>query len=232
MQVQVTVPYLHEQMEVCIVRISGETILKGTVCETATVSTLNVMLQAQGYIIPQGSKYCQGLTVCCMSQYRMPVSPGRWALVLPEGPGNGYVVALADHGMLFPESDARWQAMLAYHQAYVTAEMTVCGVCGSSWRSAPPDLASILNGDFDDPSPAWVYDIGAEKQECQHCDDFAVGWRNRSGYWFCRLCWQQWTEKRAAGMRLDRCAHCHLYRYSWSCRSGYSYCEACWQEWS
>lgn len=184
------------------------------------MSTLNVMVQSQGYWIPRGSKYCQGSTVWCTSQRRMPVSPGHWTLVLPVGAYHGHVVALADlDGMLPP-----------FNVSPRTG--TMCGVCGSSWRSAPPDLASILNGDFDDPGPADVYDIGAERQWCQYCDHYLLGWRNRSGYWFCRICWQQWTENTTAGMHLELCAHCHLYRYSWSCRSGYSYCEACWQDWS
>ena len=207
-------------MEVCIVRISGETIWKGPVCEHATVATLNCILHSQGYWIPRGSKYCQGSAVCCMSQHHTPVLPGLWTLVLPEGAGNGYVVALADFTGILPQFYGRFHTW-----------STVCGVCSSSWRSASPDLSSIMNGDFDDSGTADVYDIGAAWQPCEYCYRYRLGWRNRSGYWFCRSCWQEWSERTAAGMHLARCAQCHQYRYSWCCRSGYSYCEDCWQEW-
>ena len=213
-------------MEVCIVRISGETICTGYVCDDATVASLNSLLHSSGYWIPRGSKYCQGSTVCCMTQQHTRVLPGLWTLVLPEGAGNGCVMALGDFAGILPQFYANVHTLRVFYQ-----KSTVCGVCSSSWRSAPPDLASIMKGDFDDPGPAAVYEIGADRQACDYCYRYRPVSPSFSGYRYCGSCWQEWIEKKAAGMQLARCAQCHQYRYSWCCRSGYSYCEDCWQEW-
>ena len=215
-------------MEVCIVRISGETICTGYVCNDATVASLNSLLHSSGYWIPRGSKYCQGSTVCCMTQQHTRVLPGLWTLVLPEGAGNGCVMALGDFAGILPQFYANVHTLRVFYQ-----KSTVCGVCSSSWRSAPPDLASIMQGDFDDQGPADVFEFDDPeyRQPCEYCYRYRPGRRNSSGYWYCRSCWQEWIEKKAAGMQLARCAQCHQYRYSWCCRSGYSYCEDCWQEW-